>query len=307
MKHDSKITIYLLLLFLTAQIIGLFILNNSIVVEQKVDEATGEITTVTNYTEIFTGRPDTEGSASLIYILSAIFVGTFIVLLLIKYRLYRFWKGWFFIAVGITLAISFDVFFREIIAICLGFFLAYLKVFRPNIYTHNITEIFLYSGIAVMLVPNFTVLWMTVLLVAISIYDAIAVWKSKHMISMAQFQARSKMFAGILIPYEKPPKAEKADIKIEIPVNIKEKKVRSAILGGGDIAFPLLFAGTVMAEMIGRGVVKNIAFFKTLVIPCTAGIALFLLLCMSKKDRFYPAMPFITMGCLVGYGILLLI
>jgi presenilin-like A22 family membrane protease len=30
-----------------------------------------------------------------------------------------------------------------------------------------------------------------------------AVWKSKHMVSLANFTAESKVFAGLLVPYDK--------------------------------------------------------------------------------------------------------
>ena len=100
----------------------------------------------------------------------------------------------------------------------------------------------------------------------------------------------------------------KVKIKIDLPKSISQDgEARSAILGGGDIAFPLLFAGSVMIELIKSGLSKEIAFFQTLPIPLFAGIALFLLFVKSQKGKFYPAMPFITVGCLIGYGIVLLL
>jgi presenilin-like A22 family membrane protease len=102
-------------------------------------------------------------------------------------------------------------------------------------------------------------------------------------------------------------KLKKTEIKKEIPKGFEQKRVKSAILGGGDIAFPLMFSGSVMTWLLESGVSKNLAFFESLIVPLFAGIALLLLLLKSKKDKFYPAMPFITAGCLIGYGILLFI
>ena len=59
-----------------------------------------------------------------------------------------------------------------------------------------------------------------------------------------------------------------------------------------------MFAGVVMGK---------VGFVNALVIPACAAIALFLLLYFGKKDRFYPAMPFITAGCLAGYGLTFLL
>ncbi|MBU4492958.1 MAG: hypothetical protein KKA61_01170, partial [Nanoarchaeota archaeon] len=101
----------------------------------------------------------------------------------------------------------------------------------------------------------------------------------------------SRVFAGLSIPYKMPKKeAKKKAGRVE--------KIKTAILGGGDIAFPLIFAGVVM---------KNVGFLTSLIIPVFVSAALLILLIKSKKDRFYPAMPFLTMGCLVGYGFILLL
>ena len=64
-----------------------------------------------------------------------------------------------------------------------------------------------------------------------------------------------------------------------------------AILGGGDIGFPLIFAGVVLKEW---------GLWQSLPMPLFAGLGLSFLLWKGKKDRFYPAMPFISAGCFLG-------
>jgi presenilin-like A22 family membrane protease len=130
-----------------------------------------------------------------------------------------------------------------------------------------------------------------VLLLLISVYDMYAVWRSKHMATMAQFQAKSGIFAGFLLPY----------LPQKLVLSRKEAaqaKVRTAILGGGDVGFPLIFAGVVMKEL---GVQPAV------LIPLGATVALLALLWFGQKKRFYPAMPFLTAGCLAGYGVALLL
>ena len=68
----------------------------------------------------------------------------------------------------------------------------------------------------------------------------------------------------------------------------------------------LIFAGVVMKGLMLTNP-ELIGFLKVLVIPLFTSIALLLLLIKSQKDKFYPAMPFLTAGCLVGYGVLYLI
>src|SRR3989344_5717485 len=118
---------------------------------------------------------------------------------------------------------------------------------------------------------SFSVFSAIILLILISIYDMYAVWKSKHMIKLAKFQSKLKTFAGLFIPYE---------------------KNKAAILGGGDIAFPLLFAGVVLLEK---------GLYPSILIIVYSALALFLLFLFGKKKKFYPAMPFISLGCFLGY------
>ncbi len=129
-----------------------------------------------------------------------------------------------------------------------------------------------------------------------------AVWKSKHMIKLAKMQSCSGVFAGLSIPY----KVKKG--KLNIPLfkktkTKKTKKIKSAILGGGDIVFPIIFSGVIFQNLLFI-YPTNIALLKTLIITITTTIALSLLLIKSKKNRFYPAMPFITAGCFLGYLII---
>ena len=131
-----------------------------------------------------------------------------------------------------------------------------------------------------------------------------AVWKSKHMVKMATFMTENKLFAGLFVQYESAKKKIKKTKKVTIKKTIQ---VKSAILGGGDIAFPLLFSITVLESLIvNTGVTKLVALSQTLIITLFVTISLLLLFLKSKKDKFYPAMPFLTAGCLIGYAILML-
>ena len=115
-------------------------------------------------------------------------------------------------------------------------------------------------------------------------YDMYAVWRSKHMIAMAKFQTKSGIFAGLLLPYQMP--------SLTGSKKGAKKSVRTAVLGGGDIGFPLIFAGTVLAAS---------GFLSGLFVAIGATAALLVLLSFSQKNKFYPAMPFLTIGCAVGF------
>src|SRR3989344_993470 len=288
MKHTLKITIVLVSLFLLAQIIGLASVSSYIKVEKT---AGGE--TVIEHSETIAGKPPEvkEKSLSFIPLMIAVFIGTALVLVLIRFGMRRLWKIWFFLSVWITLAISFDVYTTRIFAAAAALILALAKVFRPNVFVHNFTEIFIYTGVTIVILPFLNLFSGFMILLLISVYDMYAVWKSKHMIKMAKFQTKNKVFAGLLLRYKKRERR-----------GGKEGKKKSAILGGGDIAFPLMFSAAVMEHLILKnGLAKNTAFIEASIIPLFVSIALFLLFANGKKDRYYPAMPFLSLGCLAGF------
>ncbi len=294
MKHNVQVTILLLVFFVIAQILGLTFLGLAMDVKQS---ETGEYNIT--YQDTAVGeRPDFEPETSFYSIIIAIALGTGLALLLIKFKLMKIWKIWFFLAVFASISISLGTFLPKLLVFAFAATLAILKLFRPNIITQNLSELLIYPGIAIIFVPMLNVFWMFMLLIAISLYDMYAVWKSKHMIKMALFQSKSQTFAGLLIPYQ----------KVKSQKNSKKKtETVTAILGGGDIAFPMLFAGTIMTDLVLKGVPKFIAGLQASSIIIGATIALTLLFFKGKEDRFYPAMPFLTLGCVLGYLFLLIL
>jgi presenilin-like A22 family membrane protease len=284
MKHSLKITFLIVLIFLCAQIIGLVITNAYI--DYGATEISGELTwkPLPGIGGVRLDRPDIAPKMGFLYNLGAILAGTVLILLIIHWGKVLLWKLWFFLAIVVCLHIAFGSFAPSGVALVLALVIGYIKAFKHNFIVHNFSELFIYGGLAVIFVPILNVLVAIVLMLLLSVYDAYAVWKSKHMIEMAKFQTKAGVFAGLLLPYHLP-KAGKKKKKGKLV------KIKMAILGGGDIGFPLLFAGAVL---------KQFGFAKSLIIPPFAALALLALLLMGKKKHFYPAIPFLTVGCFVG-------
>ncbi len=279
MKHPPSVVAVLLLLFISAQFMGLFVLNSA---NPEDDPFPG------------LKRPDVAPGQSYIFIGIAILVGTVLLLLIMKFRKFGLWKLWYFLSVFVTLSVAWNVFFSAVLAGIAAFLAALWKVFRPNFIVHNLTELFIYGGLAVIFVPVMNLFSASILLLLVSAYDVYAVWKSGHMVKMAKFQAASRLFAGLAVP-----KSFKG-ISKPVTKNLQGKDALSkegavAILGGGDIGFPLLFAGVVMSQF---------GFSKALIIPVFASLGLAFLFAISRKGKFYPAMPFVSAGCFAGYAFL---
>ncbi len=302
MKHTPRITLYLLALFALAQLIGVGVL--SAYIDPLASAEQGK--TVFRQKEIAGVQiedPPIDPSTSFIYMTVAIIFGTVLVFLLMRYQQIWVWKLWFFLASIITLSLAFAAFIPSMYALVLSVVLAAIRIFRPHIIVHNLTELFTYAGLASLFVPIMNLQSAIGLLLFISLYDMYAVWQSTHMVALAQAQTSNKMFAGLMLPYSQ------KGVMMTQPTTIvstprpskarpsKEGGIHTAILGGGDIGFPLFFIGATLANY-GLGPALGIIPFVT--------AALGLLFYHSEKGKFYPAMPFVSMGCLIGLRIITL-
>jgi presenilin-like A22 family membrane protease len=151
---------------------------------------------------------------------------------------------------------------------------------------HNITELAIYPGIAAIFVPILSIWAVVLLLILISIWDMYAVWHSGFMQRMAKYQIEKvRIFSGFFVPYLG--KKQEEMLKKTKPGKLKKVGVSVAILGGGDVVFPIILAGVVL---------NTLGFLPALAVSIGATAALATLFYFSEKAKFYPAMPFITAG-----------
>ena len=306
MKHSLKIIIILLSMFFIAQLIGLVVINQYSPETIQV-EIQGNITNQTTYNLPYGMDPpeDATPASTLISIIIAIAIAVIFILILMKYRAEFFLRAWFFIVVTLALGIAFNAFllklpYSALIAIIIALPLAILKLFKRNIYIHNLTELLIYPGIAAIFVPLLNIWTVVLLLILISIYDIYAVWHAGFMQKMAEYQIKKlHFFTGFFVPYlgkEQKDLIKKA--KTDQKLKNKKIKINVAILGGGDVVFPIILAGVVL---------NTLGLWQAIVINIGATLALAFLFYISKKGQFYPAMPFISVGCFVALGIAYLI
>ncbi len=307
MKHTWKITSVLIVMFFITQLFGIFIVSRYSPETISYQNESGELVNETTYNLPYWMDPPegiTPGS-SLVSIVFALIFAVFIMLILIKYKIELVLRIWFFVVVALALGISINAIvisfpYSQLISILLAIPLAFFKIFKRNIILHNLTEMAIYPGIASIFVPLLNIWSVVILLIFISIYDIYAVWHAGFMQKMAKYQIQKlKLFSGFFIPYlGKKERQMIKDIKKSGKKNAKNVKVSVAILGGGDVVFPIILAGVVL---------NSLGILHAIIISIGATLALGALFLASKKGKFYPAMPFITAGCLVALGITLLI
>lgn len=299
MKHTWSVTILLLSMFFVTQMIGIFVVGQYLPEDQTLPYG-------------MEPPEDVEPRSALDLVISfAIAFGLVVVLMLIltRYKAETFLRIWFFAVVTLAIGISLNSIFKFIpnasyIALALALPLAFFKIFRRNLLLHNITELLIYPGIAsifVVMLISWTSNPLTaaiIILILISLYDMYAVWHAGFMQKMAQYQIEKlKVFTGFFVPYigkrEKKVIAKAAKSKTKKGRG-KKLNVGVAILGGGDVVFPIILSGIALIQ---------IGLMPALMISVGATLALTLLFYLSEKGKFYPAMPFITTGCFVALGL----
>jgi presenilin-like A22 family membrane protease len=238
------------------------------------------------------------------FIIFAFIIAIFLMFILSKFRVKFFIKLWFFAVVVLALGISFNSFLHfapdsSLIALVIAVPLAFIKVYRRNFLIHNSTELLIYPGIAAVFVPVLNFLTIAALLILISLYDIWAVWHSGFMQKMAKYQIDNlQIFSGFFVPYtSKKLKNKIKKMKMTLKKSeLKKKRIRVnvAILGGGDVIFPIIAAGVMM---------KTFGIFSALFVVLGATLGLTYLLINSEKRKFYPAMPFITAGIFIGMAL----
>jgi presenilin-like A22 family membrane protease len=315
MKHNVKITLLIISMFLITQFIGLYVVYKDPFHIQK--EINGEKIIINNKILSWINPPKAETSEQSNFYLSSIILSfifsIFLSLFFIKFKFEHLIKLWFFLVVSLSLLISFIAIFpfKEyswIFLIPFSISLSYLKIFKRDLLLHNLTELFIYPGIACVFIPLLNLFGIFILLILISIYDIWAVWHSGIMQKMAKFQMNKvKVFGGFFIPYLSKKQFEKLKkLKKQKSKSKKQLKIKTgiAILGGGDVVFPIITSGVVFLTKefkLPFGIPSFVGgLIPALFVIFGATIGLSLLLFYSEKKKFYPAMPFISAGIFIA-------
>jgi presenilin-like A22 family membrane protease len=228
------------------------------------------------------------------FLLSFIFI-TFFVLLFILFKNKKFnkfkeivFKGIFILACfggGMTILNLFLPVFASILI--MGILIAlWLKL--KKVWVHDVLIILALAGMASFFGLEFSPSGVVVLLLIFSIYDFIAVYKTKHMVLMVKEMIDKKVVLGFIIPKELKYFKDGLD-KVKPAGNFM-------ILGGGDVVFPNLLAVSVIP----------FGFLKALIVVFFALTGLlFTYWIFVKEKEPIPALPPIAMLSIFGYLITL--
>ena len=270
-----------LLFFLGAQALGIWVVLSLTVSEHAV---------IPEVSEVLISQ--SSGTVSPIRFLIYFVVATAILLTLFKYLKSK--NKLFNILLGIALFGGSNVVLTVMIADPLIAFGAsiipvILRFTAPIIWVHNIAILLSLAGIGGIFGMNFESRDAIFVIGVLAIYDVIAVYFTKHMVTMAKKMSQTGAMFAIIIPKE---------LK---NYNKKTTEVRAGakgfmMLGGGDLGIPLILAASVATTNPNHAML--VAEFSALGL-----IAVHALYIAQKKKKPIPALPPIAAGALVGYMI----
>lgn len=201
-------------------------------------------------------------------------------------------KALFILATAWGALIFLSVWMSDILALIFTGMLIWWWFKKSSIISHNLSVILGMAGVGSAVGLGFDPLIVVGLLVIFSIYDWIAVYKTKHMIKIAKEMIKSRAILGLIVPQKI------SDFMAEL----KEVKPggKFLILGGGDVIFPLLFC----VSLIPSGILNS------LIVAIFAFIGLlfsFWIFASQKIRRPIPALPPIALFSIIGFLITRLI
>jgi presenilin-like A22 family membrane protease len=160
-----------------------------------------------------------------------------------------------------------------------------------NVIMQNIAMVLTLAGIGAVLGLSIDPLLAVAILVILSFYDIIAVYKTRHMITMAQDMMQSGALFGFIIP-------QKAS-------GFKEKTTQIVpgdqfmVLGSGDVVLPLLLTASLVRQSMGQALI-------VLVFSLLGLLFMNLVFTNQKIRRPMAALPPIAALTIIGYLVALL-
>lgn len=220
-----------------------------------------------------------------------------IVLLTIKYVKFRpgkelIFKIFFILPVFLGGILFWSLWIGDILALIFISTLIFSWVKKPNVLVHNFLLISGMIGIGSVFGLRLDPLLVIILLAIFSIYDVIAVYKTKHMVKMAREMIQFRAIPGLILP----PKIS----EIQAPLENVKMGGKFIILGGGDIVFPLLL----VASLVPQSILKSFIVAIFAIIGLLVSFSIFL---SQKTRKPIPALPPIALFSIIGFLITLAI
>jgi presenilin-like A22 family membrane protease len=219
-------------------------------------------------------------------------------LLLLTMKLKRGWiiSGFILLSIAVSIYYVMVAFISPLLALVPTLAIMLLLHFYPEWYVIDAFGILVCAGISSLFGVSMTILPALLLLAVLAVYDAISVYKTRHMISLAEGAIKIKAPLLFVVP-----KSRDYSFRIdqEISNSSEETKKRGAyFLGLGDAIIPTILVISASWSLPAGG-------FYGLSLPVLGamlGTYLgFLLLMTTSRDRPQAGLPFLNSGVILGF------
>lgn len=197
----------------------------------------------------------------------------------------------FYIAVSLTSIYFFlpilalIVPYADIISIILGVILVTIVHYKPEWYVMNIVGIIISSSAATILGMSLSILPIVFLLAVFAIYDFISVYKTKHMLSLADIAVKEKLPLLFVSP-----KVDKYSYSEESKLETKGER-ESLLMGFGDAVFP---SSLVVSSFVHVGIMQALGAM------IGASIGFCVLIYFVEKFGAQPGLPYLNSFGITG-------
>jgi presenilin-like A22 family membrane protease len=180
-----------------------------------------------------------------------------------------------------------------IIAVLLAVVLVYILYKFPEWYVIDIAGVIIGAGAIAIFGMSLGVLLVIILLVGLAIYDAISVYKTKHMIDLADTVMELKLPVLLVIPKVRNYSLIKETKSLK--QKIKEDDERDAFfMGLGDIVMPGILVVAIYNNISGSLLVSLSTIIGTLI-----GFSILMIFVMRGKPQ--AGLPLLCGGAIAGY------
>ena len=262
-------------------------LNLKIFFEELVSFFLIGILSIFSVAEIYKFGEIREAPISWWQFLLAFGVGTAIILGLI-----RIMHGGFFLRIFFLTAlfsgtlITLSVFMSNTWSIILSLLLVTTYGFYPYVWFHNLVLILTLPGIAAVLGASLTPYAAAILLIFMSVYDYIAVYKTKHMVKMAKAMIAGRAIFAMIYP----------EHWHGFKSHLNEAHAGDGLmmLGVGDFVFPIIMATSAYS-------ISTLAAWTVLAASLFGLLLMHLIFTFQKVRRPMPALPPLAAFAILGF------
>jgi presenilin-like A22 family membrane protease len=240
---------------------------------------------------------------NIVYIFLILMIFTVIILLISKFWKKQIIQFIILFAIGYTagyvifpllsITLSQNFFITLVLSIILSLFLIIILYKFPEWYVIDITGIIVGAGAIAIFGMSLGIFLIIIFLIGLAVYDAVSVYKTKHMIDLADTVMDLKLPVLLIIP-----KIRKYSLIKEttsLKKKIKDGKERDAyFMGLGDIVMPGILVAAVYNTIPDGLIISLSVMMGTL-------IGFVFLMNFVLKGKPQAGLPFLNSGAIAGY------